>query len=205
MLELGSTVQEQLELPKRARPFLVELSELTQEAVNLCVLDDGQVVYVDQVECPQPLRLRSRLGRRAPVHCTAVGKVLLAHLLPAERQRIIEQWGMKAFTRHTITDYRQLEKELATVLTEGLAIDREEHEEGVLCVAAPVRDYTRQVVGAVGVTAPAFRTPPSKLEDLGLMVKETAHRISEHCGYVPGSGARPDKLQNGKMGPGILT
>lgn len=193
LLELGSTVKEQLELPKRARPFLEKLSGLTREAVHLCILDDGQVVYVDHVECPQPLRLHSRLGRRAPVHCTAVGKVLLAHQPPDERRRIIQQWGMKAYTRNTITDYRQLEEQLERVLIEGLAIDREEHEEGVVCVAAPVRDYTRQVVGAINVTAPAFRTPPAKLETFGVLVKDTARRISEYCGFKPTNGHQPQE------------
>ncbi|BAS28240.1 IclR family transcriptional regulator [Limnochorda pilosa] len=185
LLELGSAVQERLQIPVRARPLLEQLAQRTDETVHLCVLDEGQAVYVDKIEGAQAIRLYSRIGRRVPLHCTAVGKVLLADLPAAERRRIIARWGMKPYTKNTLTDYLLLEQALDEVRREGVAFDREEHEEGITCIGAPVRDFSGRVKAAISVTVPVFRTSPEHLEQMVPWVKETALRISERCGYRP--------------------
>ena len=137
-LELASMVLETLEIPRVARPHLEWLSEQTRETVHLCVLDEGEVVYVDKIESPQAIRLYSRIGRRAPAHCTGVGKALMAFLPSTERRRLVEKRPLKRFTPNTITDFFQLEKELEQIRQTGIADHREEHEPGVRCAAAPV-------------------------------------------------------------------
>ncbi|HEY8497689.1 MAG TPA: IclR family transcriptional regulator [Limnochordales bacterium] len=183
VFEIGSLVLDALEIPRHARPLLERLSQETQETVHLCVLDDGEVVYVDKIESPQRLRLYSRVGKRAPAHCTGVGKVLLAYLPADERRRILERRPLRAYTANTITDYLRFEREMDEVRRTGIAFDREEHEEGVCCAAAPIFDHTGQVRAAVSVTAPAFRTPPERLEELASAVRRTAMAISETMGY----------------------
>lgn len=181
--ELGSLMINSLEIPRQARPYLERLADETQETVHLGVLDEGQVVYVDKIESPQILRLYSRIGRRAPAHCTAVGKALLAHLPAAERHRVVEEHPLTAYTPNTITDFFQLEKELEEIRRTGVAFDREEHEEGVRCAAAPIFDYTGAVRAAVSVTAPTFRANSERMKELAGAVRATARAISESLGY----------------------
>ncbi|WP_304174052.1 IclR family transcriptional regulator [Limnochorda pilosa] len=182
-LELASMVHETLEIPRVARPHLEWLSEQTRETVHLCVLDEGEVVYVDKIESPQAIRLYSRIGRRAPAHCTGVGKALMAFLPSTERRRLVEKRPLKRFTPNTITDFFQLEKELEQIRQTGIAYDREEHEPGVRCAAAPVFDLTGRVCAAVSVAVPILRLPPGRLEELAGLVKQATQAISEALGY----------------------
>lgn len=181
--EVGSLVLDTLEVPRKARPHLERLASETKEAVHLSVLDNGEVVYVDKIESSQTLRLYSRIGRRAPAHCTGVGKALLAYLPSEERRRVVEDHPFQAYTPNTITDYLDLEKELEIIRQTGVAFDHEEHEEGVCCAAAPIFDYTGKARAAVSVTAPVLRTSPERLEELARAVRETATTISGVLGY----------------------
>ncbi|BAS27856.1 IclR family transcriptional regulator [Limnochorda pilosa] len=181
--ELGSLVLSVLEIPRQARPYLEKLAEQTRETVHLCVLDDGEVVYVDKIESPQTVRLYSRIGRRAPAHCTGVGKVLLAHLPGDERLHLVERHPLDGYTPNTITDFLALEKELEEIRKTGIAFDQEEHEEGIRCVAAPIFDYTGEARAAVSVTVPTFRTTPDRMKELAELVRQTTEVISEAMGY----------------------
>lgn len=181
--ELGTLVLSTLEIPRLARPHLEWLSEQTRETVHLCVLDEGEVVYVDKIESPQVLRLYSRIGRRAPAHCTGVGKALMAYLPAGERRRLVERRPLKRYTPNTITDFLQLEKELEEIRRTGIAFDREEHEPGVRCAAAPVFDLTGRVCAAVSVAVPILRLPPGRLEELAELVRQATQAISEALGF----------------------
>jgi DNA-binding IclR family transcriptional regulator len=188
LFELSSYVVQGLELRHEAQPELRQLSGDTDETVHLAVLDEGEVVYIDKVETAQTIRMYSAVGKRAPAHCTGVGKVLLAYLPAEEFRGIIREHGLRAYTGTTITSVEALEREFALINDRSYAIDDGEHEPEIRCVACPIRDHTGRVVAAASVTAPASRMSLERVEALAPLVRRCADRISERLGYVPHDG-----------------
>jgi len=182
VFQIGSHALEALDLPARAMPALEALGAATEETVHLAVLDGAEVIFIGKVESPRPLRLYSQVGRRCPAHCTAVGKVLLAHA-GAEQRALLAARPLKRYTPKTITSPAGLERELDDVRRRGHAADEEEFEEGIRCVAAPVRDYRGRVVAALSVSAPAGRLPRARTASLVEQVLDTARRVSEELGH----------------------
>lgn len=183
VFELGSWFFNRMELRQEARPLLQELVDQTLETAHLGILDEGQVVYIEKVESPQTVRMYSELGKRAPAHCTAMGKVLLAHLPEPELDRIIATRGLTRYTSNTIVDAEQLKDHLRRVAGQGYAIDDTEHEEAIRCVAAPVRNYRGEVVAALSVSGPAVRLSRERIGEVARLVRATALRISRRLGY----------------------
>lgn len=186
--ELGNLVLERIDLRAEARDELKRLSDETGETVHLVVFDDYHGVYVDKVESRQTIRMYSRVGRRIPLYCTAVGKVLLAATPKDNRretlQRALDAYNKRRFTSNSIVDLDSLEREIERVSANGYALDREEHEPGVVCVAAPIRNHLGEVVAACSVSAPLFRVDYSLIEGLITKVIATGNRISGKLGYV---------------------
>jgi len=183
VFELGSRLFNSMELRQEARPLLQELVNQTLETAHLGILDEGQVVYIEKVESPQTVRMYSELGKRAPAHCTAMGKVLLAHLPEEELDRIIAMRGLTRYTSNTIVEVDQLKDHLRRVAAQGYAVDDTEHEEAIRCVAAPVRNYRGEVVAALSVSGPAVRLTRERIEEVAQMVRATAMRISRRLGF----------------------
>jgi len=130
------------------------------ESCNLAVLQKGALIYLDRIEAPWPLRLHLPEGGVAlPLHCCASGKLLLAHLPPPERQRLLELMPLQRFTERTITERTVLESELDRIASAGYAVDNEEYVLGVACVAVPVRNPHDEVIAAVAVQAATARLP----------------------------------------------
>jgi DNA-binding IclR family transcriptional regulator len=166
-----------------ARPFLRQLAETCQETVNLTVLDAGQIVNLEQfVPAARQVKNIGRVGRRMCPHCTAAGKVLLAHLAHDELDRILPQ-KLERFTPHTITDPHTLRQELARVRRQGYATALEELEEGLNVVAVPVYCHTGKVTASVSAAGPAYRVTLQQLGKLTGRVMDTARQISEQLGY----------------------
>jgi IclR family KDG regulon transcriptional repressor len=186
ILELASRLLDSVELRQQARPFLCELRDLANEAVHLVVMDDGQVSYIEKVECSQAVRMHSTIGRRGFAHCTALGKAMLAFMPPDQVESILERHGLPARTPNTITDREVLLRELERIREEGYAVDDIENEEGIRCVGAPVLDYQGQPVAALSVSGPAFRMTLERIHELGAPVKATALMISRQLGYLEG-------------------
>src|SRR5437764_1470919 len=135
------------------------VGEIT-ETCNLAVLKKGALIYLDRIEAPWPLRLHVPEGGVAlPPHCCASGKLLLAHLAAAERQRLLERMPLQRFTERTLTDRAVLESELARIVSVGYAVDNEEYVLGVACVAVPVRNRRDEVIAAVAVQGATARLP----------------------------------------------
>lgn len=180
---LGQQYLEGLDLRQAARPFLEELSRRTGETANLVVLNEGEAVYLDKVEGGSGLRISSRIGGRAPLHCTAAGKILLASLPEAE----IEQWvagrGLEALTPHSLTDPTQLRDELVKVRRQGFALDLEECEEGVHCVATAVQSARGETVAAVSISGPTVRMHTRRVQELSSHIVLTGSQISAQLGY----------------------
>ncbi len=190
LVELGNLLLGQLDLRKEAAPFLKDLAERTKETVHMVILDRNEVVYIDKVEGdhnPSGLRMASRIGLRNPAHSSAVGKVLLSHLSEDEMNQIIKEKGLPKRTENTITDHIQLKECLKIVRTQGYAIDDEENERGIRCVAAPIYNESGKAVAAISITGPAFRMTKKVIQEiLKKEVMETALKISQRLGYREG-------------------
>lgn len=183
LYELGSRAIDGLDLRGRARPYLDQLQHEFGETVFFCILDEGQVFYVDKVESQRSVRTACTVGSRAPAYCTAVGKAMLAELPEAEVSKIVRQWGLKAVTPKTITTASALRAELKVVRARGYAIDDEEKEEGLRCIGAAVRSHSGKLAAAMSVSGPAFRMTKEQVQQIGRALMEAAGKLSAELGY----------------------
>jgi len=183
VVELGMAKLHQMDLVKETAPYLKELVNQCNETVHLGVLEDGEVLYLAKEESSQTIRMVSYVGRRAPVHCTALGKVLLAYLSEEERKKILEKNGLPRLTKNTLTDEKELEEELSRVREQGFGLDREEHEKDVRCIAAPIKNRQGKVIAAVSISGPAYRIDVDKQNHLKEALLETSKQISERLGW----------------------
>jgi IclR family KDG regulon transcriptional repressor len=181
LMELAGRVLARTELQSAAIEEMQALQRRTAESVNLVLLREGQAVYVAQVSSRATLRHDLEVGRRAPAHCTAAGKVLLAHN-PDAVDAVVRTRGLPALTERSIVSPDELQRHLRQVAAQGYALDEEEHEPGACCVAAPVRDSAGRVVAALSVSGPALRLTPERLRATAPAVVEAAWRISRRLG-----------------------
>lgn len=185
LLGLAAQVASHTDVREIARPLLRQLASDCQESVNLVVLDGGQVVNLDQFVAPaRQVKNIGRVGRRMWAHCTAAGKVLLAHLPPEELDLALAG-ELEAFTPHTITDPDRLRQELSRIRAQGYAIVQEELEEGLNAAAAPIYDHTAKVTAAISVAGPAYRVTPERFPELVSQLVTAAGQISERLGHRP--------------------
>ncbi len=163
------------ELRRRAFPVMQRLRDLLGETVNLAVLDRRHIVYVDQVESDRPLRAFNRIGNRVPAHASAAGKALLAF---APSAALSEEQPLEAFTATTITSAEELGAHLDAVRRQGFALDLGEHDEDVLCLAAPIPGPGGRAAGALSVSGPAERLRRLDLDATGRQVAAHAAEVS---------------------------
>lgn len=189
-VQLGIAALGSLDLTAVAPPRLRALVSETGESAFLAVRDDTEIVYLLKEEGKYSIRTTAILGSRRPLHCTGLGKSFLATMPPADVEALLRRVGMPALTKNTITDLAVLWEELAHVRVRGYAVDREEVEEGLACVAAPIRDYRGVTVAAVSMAGPSGRVLPHE-ERFGRRVAATAMEISAALGYVTWSSAEP--------------
>ncbi len=182
-VRLAEAYLAQLDLRGLVHPWLERLSRETGETSNLVVLEGREVLYLDKVESPQSLRYFSRIGHRAPLHCTAVGKVLLAYRPRAEAEALLGQGRLEALTPRTIVAPSLFWRELQQARLQGFALDQEECEEGASCIAAPLHNAAGQVEGALSVSGPAIRLTSRRLAALAPLMRRTADEISAELGY----------------------
>ena len=188
--ELGSLATSQLDWVDRVKPFLQHLTDVTGETSHLAVLNDGQVLYVDKVESTRSLRMPSQVGKRLPVHCTGVGKALIAFLPEEVLKGVLARRGMPRMTAHTITDRDLFMRQLGDVRERGYAVDNEEIDEGLTCIAAVVRDHTSHVVAAISIAGPTSRLRPETQADRAREVVGSANAMSRALG-CPDEVLRP--------------
>lgn len=183
LFTLGDKARANLEIRRVAAPLLKELKDKFDETVHLTVLDNDEVLYVECLESSKLLRTFSVLGYRAPLHCTAVGKAMMAHLSKDDLERVIRTKGLPRFTKNTITDKKHLLKELKSVVDKGFSVDNIEHEQGVRCVGAPIRNHKGLVFAAISVTWPSQRLNLNRIPQIAKTVIATANEISRRLGY----------------------
>ncbi|MDK2856689.1 MAG: IclR family transcriptional regulator, acetate operon repressor [Bacillota bacterium] len=182
LFELGAVVGSRLELRREALPFLKELSEKSGHTVHLVLLSGYDPIYVEKVENPHSVVTYSQIGKKLPLHATAAGKVLLAHLPPTDQEEVL-RGRLTAYTPNTITDPAVLRDHLARVVQQGYAVDDEELELGLRCVAAPIRGPRGQVVAALSLSGLTATLTRERLPGLIAAAQETARAISRRLGY----------------------
>ena len=183
--EAATVFTHHLGLVRQARPVLEQLTQVTGEAAYLGVLEGSSVVCVDMVEATQPVRVVSHLGRRLPAHAVALGKAQLAFRSPEEREDLWKRGAPASPTGRTILEPSRLADELVRVVEREWAVEDEEFEPGVRALAAPVRDYARRVVGAIGVRGPAFRLSLERLEtEVAPRIRAAARDVSKRLGFA---------------------
>ena len=165
-----------------ARPFLEDLMEVSRESSNLAVLDRDSVVYLDQVPANRMVRMFTEPGNRVTPHSSGTGKVLLAYQTEAVVDSVIRRSGLPRYTSHTITDLGCLKGELAAIREQGYAVDSEEMEEGVRCLAAPVFGLNGGILAGISISGPAGRLDEERLEELIPHIKRIADEFSKSFG-----------------------
>lgn len=184
--EIGNAALSFMDLRTVARPFLKQLADRVNETTNLAILDGAEVVYVDQLESTNIVivKMFARVGSRGPAYCTGTGKVLLADLPVDELKKRLSQVKFIKFTEQTITDVDTFISKLVQVKKDGYALDFSERDEGVTCVAAPIRNYEYSVHAAISVSGPAHRMTMERINQQILpFVLEAAQSISERLGF----------------------
>jgi len=176
LLEISAGIPLRDGLRQTTLEHLARLVTKSGETAHLAVLHAGQVLYVEKVEGTGRLRMPSAVGRRVPLHCTALGKVLLAGLDGTERHNLIFGTQLQAATVHTIVDPDQLEQHIREVVRRGYAVDHEEIEEGLMCIAAPVHG-DGGTCAAISIAGPASRLQ-ARLQQHVTAVRETAEELS---------------------------
>jgi DNA-binding IclR family transcriptional regulator len=182
LLTLAQRTWVKMDLRRAAAEPILALNGRTGETVHLATLSGDAIVYIDKVECNYPLRLHSAIGRRGPIHCTAVGKVMAAYLAPDEQQALVHRLDLQRHTPTTLATPAALLKALKRIHAEGVAFDYEEHVVGNHCVAAPVFDFRGRCVGGVSITAPRVRVNSAQLEGFADWVREAAAAVGARLG-----------------------
>ncbi|NIC06379.1 IclR family transcriptional regulator domain-containing protein [Billgrantia bachuensis] len=183
---IGNSFLEARDFVATSRPFLRRLTAQTGETANLGIRDGARAVFLAQSESPQMMRMITRLGSRAPLHASGVGKALMAWLPDDEFERVLAERGLERVTENTLHTPETLRANLAEVRQQGFACDREEHAIGLHCVAACVHDQHGTPLAAISVSGPVARIPEARLLELGELVRETAAEITARLGgHVP--------------------
>jgi len=190
LFELGDKARSGLEIRKIATPFLKTLNTRLDETVHLTVLDEGEVLYIECFESTKRLRTYSVIGVRAPLHCTAVGKAIMAYLSADEIDKIISSKGLERFTENTIIDRVRLLEELSNIRKLGYSVDNMEHEEHVRCVGAPVFNHEGRPFASISVSAPSQRITLDEIPEIARMLISATGEVSRKLGYDP------EKAQN---------
>jgi IclR family acetate operon transcriptional repressor len=180
LLEVSSAYRAPRDLKEIAHPVMSSLAALVRETTNLAIQESGVAVYLHQVEAPEMLmRMFMQTGVRAPCHCSGVGKVLLAWATEREAERLLETVDFAAYTSRTITNLPQLQHELERIRKLGYALDDEEREIGVRCVAVPVFSASRRLVAGLSVSGPTSRVTLDRVPDLVEQVSAAAAAIGD--------------------------
>lgn len=176
LFEWGSHVAERFDVRRIARVHLAQLARITQETIHLSVLDGAEIVYLDKIDSPQPVRAYSELGGRAPAHCVATGKALLAYGGPAALDALPDP--LPRLTRHTVTNRAALATQVSKILNRGYAVNHEEWRDGVSGLGSPIFDRQGRAVAAVGLSAPSLRMTAARERQLAAALVETTHAIT---------------------------
>jgi IclR family acetate operon transcriptional repressor len=179
---MGSAFLRRRKLVDRARAIMQGLMEATGETANLGVAEDDCVVFVSQVETHQAIRAFFRPGTRSTFHASGIGKAILAYLPPDRIEAILRKAGLEAYTAKTLADPASLARDLAEIRERGFAIDDEERNEGMRCVAAAIFNEFGEPVAGISVSGPTVRVTPERVAAVGPLVRQSAQEVTRAIG-----------------------
>ena len=182
---VGSAFLDHRNLVVQAYPRLKHLMEQSGETTSLAVPDGGEAVFVEQVQCRELMRMSTKIGARAPLHASGVGKAMLAAMADAAVAAVLAKPGLVRHTANTIVDRERLAAELGITRERGYAIDDEEHADGMRCVAAPIWDDNGEPWAAISLAGPTSRITAGRIDELGRLVRTTAAAITAALGGHP--------------------
>jgi|SRR5690554_413251 len=171
-------------LNRFARPYMQELAEKTNETIILATLKDKSVVYLDEILTKQPVGTISKIGTTAPVHCTALGKAMLAFTDQAKLEAVLDNYEFKYYTENTITSRAAFLEELSLIKKRGYAVDNIEYEPDTRCVGTPIINDLKKVVAAVSISGPFFRVTEAKAQEYGRLLLDNARRIGRKLSLI---------------------
>jgi IclR family KDG regulon transcriptional repressor len=182
VFELGTKALQYPDLIELAKPHMQELSDKTGETIHLGTLIDSEIIYVHKVDSRHVLGMYSKVGRRAPIHCTAIGKVLLAWQSPQERDHVLQGATFEKFREKTITNKADFIAELDRTKAQGFGQDREEFDDHIRCVGMPIFDRHNQAVAGLSISFPTFRYDSAREPEIVTMLREASRVISKQLG-----------------------
>lgn len=183
---IGQMVSNTLQIRDIVKPYLKKLSSLSGESTCLAIEEEMEVIYIDVEDgVDGMLKIMQRIGKRAPLHATGVGKLFLSQYSPEKLQRMAEVKGLAPLTEHTLTTLKALRVAIEKIKTQGYAMDDEECELGARCIAAPLYNYENKIIAAISITGPSLRIHDEKMEQLKTLILETSQTISQQLGYHP--------------------
>lgn len=179
---VGSAYLSRTSLVKIATEVLYGLSAKTGETANLAIADDGDVVFLSQVETHHAIRAFFRPGTRSHMHASGIGKALLSHYPKKEIERVLHKKGLPVFTSKTLSTPQALFDDLASIREQAWAFDDEEHYEGMRCIAAAIFDANKKPVAGLSISGPSVRLTDKKVAELARHVRDAAHQVTRAIG-----------------------
>lgn len=184
LYNIGMERLSKLDIRQAARPEMEWIAENMLFTVHLAILENDKALYVDKVNGPGFVRFSTEIGQTQMLHNSSVGKVLAAYMSDEQLEQAIQKHGMPKITEHTMTSLATLKVFLESVRENGYAIEDEEGEKGIRCIAAPIFDHKGKAVGALGVTALRNELPDNSFADYGSRLRDKALNVSKKMGYI---------------------
>jgi DNA-binding IclR family transcriptional regulator len=181
---LGNLIPLRNQLADIAHPYLVKLAAISQENINLAIMYEKKVLYIDKIESSHYLKLDQAIGRTDPLHCTALGKIFLSGMSDQELETFLQYNKLVRYTKNTIIVPITLTKVIKNIKKQGYAVDLEELSEGINCIASPIYNHKGQVIAAISISAPSMRLEGKKVEKLKHPLIETVAEISKKIGFT---------------------
>lgn len=188
ILRLQGVLLREMDLVSKALPHLTRLLSECNETVHLAVLDQGEVVYIQTLASSHSLAMYTPIGKRNPVHCTALGKILLSGLSVEEVKKIVKDKDLIRFTPNTIVSFDVLMEEIQRIRSSDLTVDNEELSTGIKCIAGPLKNHEGKIIAAVSISGPVMRMTPEKDKELLEKVRVACQNISRDIGFSDASG-----------------
>jgi DNA-binding IclR family transcriptional regulator len=184
LVALGFKVIRRMDVRREALPYMAQLVEQWDETCDLGLFDQGQVFYIEVIRGSHTLTIAAAVGQRLPAHCTASGKLFLAHIPPHDLDALLSQ-PLTCYTDKTITEPNMLRQQLAVIRRQGYGGDDEEYEAGIRAVSAPIYNHEGEVVAAMSVPGPTSRMTPGRLPEIAQALKEATQAVSRRLGWNP--------------------
>jgi DNA-binding IclR family transcriptional regulator len=182
LIHLGTGAMESLDITSVGTVYLKRLMEKVQETVFMAILSGDELIYVAKIDSNRSIKTTAQIGLKKPLYCTGLGKAFLTFMREDEREKLLDNIELKKITNKTITDRKMLKEKLDEFYKQGYAVDDEENEEGLYCLAAPVFGYSGKMYAAISVAGPKQRMLLRRNIIVDELVK-TAHKISIEIGY----------------------